>query len=61
MRKSPVPRLIGALVFALLAGLLVATWNPVDHAEAQLRADTHGIKRSLALAADKLAAIVRRA
>jgi hypothetical protein len=51
MRESATRRLFTATFFALLAGLLVAWCNPVDHLKAQLRADGHGIKLSLELAA----------
>ena len=52
MRESAAQRLFTATMFALLAGLLVALWNPVDHLKAQLRADGHGLKLSLELAAE---------
>ena len=51
MRESATRRLFIAAIFALLAGLLVAFWNPVDHVKSQLRADGHGLKTSLKIAA----------
>lgn len=55
MRDSAVKRRLAfALLFAALAGLIVAFWNPVDHVKADLRADTHGLKHSLKLAAHDL-------
>ncbi len=51
MRGPTARRLLFAAIFALLAGLLVAFVNPVDHVKADLRADTHGLKHSLSLAA----------
>lgn len=54
MRGPTRQRLLFATLFALLAGLIVAWSNPVDHVEADLRADTHGLKHSLSLAAHDL-------
>ena len=51
MRESATRRLFTAAIFALLAGMLVAFWNPVDHLKAQIRADGHGLKLSLKVAA----------
>lgn len=50
MRYSAGRRLAYALIFAILAGLAVAIWNPVDHVKADLRADTHGLRHSLHVA-----------
>ncbi len=54
MRGPTKRRLFFAALFALLAGFIVAWSNPVDHVEADLRADTHGLKHSLRLAAHDL-------
>lgn len=54
MRDSAGQRLAYALLFAVLAGLAVAFWNPVDHVKADLRADTHGLRHSLRVAAHDL-------
>jgi hypothetical protein len=54
MRGPSKQRLFYAALFALLAGALAAWANPVDHVKADLRADTHGLKHSLSLAAHDL-------
>ena len=54
MRESPIKRLVYAAIFSLLAGVLVAAYNPVDHVKADLRADTTGVRASLHLAAHDL-------
>lgn len=54
MRESAGRRLIFAALFALLAGALVALWNPMDHVKADLRADANGIRLSLELAAQAI-------
>ncbi|MET3723145.1 hypothetical protein [Sphingomonas trueperi] len=54
MRESPIKRLVYAAVFSLLAGVLVAAYNPVEHVKADLRADTTGVRASLHLAAHDL-------
>ncbi|WP_198162061.1 hypothetical protein [Sphingomonas sp. TDK1] len=50
MRESPVKRLVYAVFFSLLAGMLVAAYNPVEHVKADLRADTSGVQAGLHLA-----------
>lgn len=40
-------RLFTATVFALLAGAIVAVYNPVDHVKADLRGDAHGVKPAI--------------
>jgi len=60
MRESAARRLAWSVVFALLAGVAVALWNPVDHVRADLRADTHGFKLSLEVAAHALESCVSR-
>jgi len=37
-------------LFAVLAGIVVAFWNPVEHFKADLRADGQGFKFSIELA-----------
>lgn len=54
MRESPIKRLAYAAFFSLLAGVLVAAYNPVDHVKADLRADASGVQTSLHLAAHDL-------
>lgn len=54
MRGPTARRLLFAMVFAVVAGLIVAFANPVTHVESDLRADTHGLKHSLRLAAHDL-------
>ncbi|WP_010544951.1 hypothetical protein [Sphingomonas elodea] len=54
MRESPIKRLVYAAFFSLLAGVLVAAYNPVDHVKADLRADTSGVRTSLHLAVHDL-------
>lgn len=54
MRESPIKRLVYAAFFSLLAGVLVAAYNPVDHVKADIRADTSGVKTSLHLAVHDL-------
>lgn len=54
MRGPTARRLLFAAVFAMVAGLIVAFANPVNHVESDLRADTHGLKHSLRLAAHDL-------
>lgn len=51
MRESAGKRLAIATLFALLAGVAVALWNPMDHVKADLRADTQGLSISLEIAA----------
>lgn len=50
MRESPIKRLVYATFFSLLAGVLVAAYNPVEHVKADLRADASGVPASLHLA-----------
>lgn len=50
MRESAGRRLAFAMLFAVLAGLVVAFWNPIDHFKADLRADEQGFKFSIELA-----------
>ncbi|MEP9360578.1 hypothetical protein [Sphingomonas sp. KR3-1] len=50
MQESAGRRLAFAMAFALLAGLVVAFWNPVAHFKADLRADAQGFKFSIELA-----------
>jgi hypothetical protein len=54
MRESPFKRLVYAIFFSLLAGTLVAAYNPVDHVKADLRADASGVPASLHLAVHKI-------
>lgn len=54
MRESPIKRLVYAALFSLLAGVLVAAYNPVEHVKADLHADTSGVKTSLHLAVHDL-------
>ncbi|WP_404339063.1 hypothetical protein AB2M62_07660 [Sphingomonas sp. MMS12-HWE2-04] len=51
MRQSATRRFLVALIFALAMGALVAVWNPMDHVKSDLRADAHGLKSSLKVAA----------
>jgi hypothetical protein len=51
MRESARGRFGYALLFGALAGLVVAFYNPAPHIKADLRADGHGVKLSLELAA----------
>ncbi|MBN8813187.1 MULTISPECIES: hypothetical protein [Sphingomonas] len=50
MRESAGRRLAYAVLFAVLAGFVVAFWNPIDHLKADLRADGQGFKFSIELA-----------
>lgn len=50
MRESAGRRLAYAVLFAVLAGFVVAFWNPIDHLKADLRADGRGFKFSIELA-----------
>ncbi|MFS2109787.1 hypothetical protein ACCC88_08875 [Sphingomonas sp. Sphisp140] len=50
MRESAGRRLAFAMLFAVMAGLLVAFWNPIDGIKADLRADSQGFKFSIELA-----------
>jgi hypothetical protein len=50
MRESAGKRLAYAALFAFLAGLMVAFWNPIEHFKADLRADGQGFKFSIELA-----------
>ncbi len=50
MHESAGRRLAYALLFAVLAGIVVAFWNPVEHFKADLRADGQGFKFSIELA-----------
>ncbi|MDQ0251073.1 hypothetical protein J2W22_003137 [Sphingomonas kyeonggiensis] len=50
MGESAGRRLAFAMLFAVLAGLLVAFWNPIDGIKADLRADSQGFKFSIELA-----------
>ncbi|WP_165831150.1 hypothetical protein [Sphingomonas pokkalii] len=54
MRESPLKRLFYATFFALLAGGLVACYNPVEHVKADLRADSSGVESGLHLAVHDL-------
>ncbi|WP_169804434.1 MULTISPECIES: hypothetical protein [Sphingomonas] len=54
MRESPIKRVVYAAFFSLLAGVLVAAYNPVEHVKADLRADTSGVKAGLHLAVHDL-------
>lgn len=54
MRESPIKRLVYAAFFSLLAGVLVAAYNPVDHVKADLRADASGVPASMHLVIDDL-------
>ncbi|UYY78166.1 hypothetical protein [Sphingomonas sp. R1] len=54
MRESPIKRVVYAAFFSLLAGVLVAAYNPVEHVKADLRADTSGVRTSLHLAVHDL-------
>ena len=49
-----------AMVFAIIAGLVVAFWNPIDHFKADLRADEQGFKFSIELATHLLKEGVRK-
>ncbi|TGX56000.1 hypothetical protein E5A73_02490 [Sphingomonas gei] len=51
MRDSAGRRLAFATLFALIAGVLVHFYNPIDHIRADLRADGSGVKFSLEIAA----------
>ena len=53
MRNSAARRYAFALFFAVLAGLLVHFYNPIDHLKADLRADAQGLRITLELAADQ--------
>lgn len=50
MQDSVARRYLVSAIFALLAGALVAVWNPMDHVKADLRADTSGLRVSLEMA-----------
>lgn len=50
MRESAGRRLAYATLFAIVAGLIVAFWNPIEHFKADLRADGQGFKFSIELA-----------
>lgn len=54
MRESAGRRLAYAIFFALLAGLIVATYNPVQHLKADLHADASGLKLGLEVAANSV-------
>ncbi len=54
MRESAGRRLAYAVFFAILAGLIVAFWNPIEHFKADLRADGQGFKFSIELASHLL-------
>jgi hypothetical protein len=54
MRESAGRRLVFAALFAVIAGVLVHFYNPVDHVRADLRADGSGVKLSLEIAAHAL-------
>ncbi|WP_167693183.1 hypothetical protein [Sphingomonas azotifigens] len=54
MRESPIKRLVYAAFFSLLAGVLVAAYNPVDHVKADLRADASGVPASMHRVIDDL-------
>ncbi|NIJ18359.1 hypothetical protein FHS95_000028 [Sphingomonas naasensis] len=60
MRESAGRRLIFAILFALVAGVLVHFYNPVDHFRADLRADTNGVKLSLEIAAHAVEKVCAR-
>lgn len=60
MHESAGRRLVQAIFFALLAGLVVAFWNPIDHFKADLRADGQGFKFSIQLAAHAIEFCIRR-
>jgi hypothetical protein len=47
MRETAGRRLGFALLFALIAGVLVHFYNPFDHLRADLQADGRGMKLSL--------------
>ncbi|WP_448664467.1 hypothetical protein ACG3SL_07265 [Sphingomonas sp. CJ20] len=50
MQQSVARRYLNAAIFALLSGIAVAMWNPMDDVKASLRSDGHGLKTSLELA-----------
>jgi hypothetical protein len=50
MQESAGRRLAFAVLFAVLAGVIVAFWNPVQHVKADLRADEQGFSFSIELA-----------
>ena len=54
VRESAAKRYAYAAIFAILAGLLVALGNPMDHVKADLRADTEGVRFSLEVAAQAI-------
>ena len=60
MRESAGRRLIFATLFALVAGLMVHLYNPMDHMRADLRADAGGVKLSFEIAAHAIEACARR-
>jgi hypothetical protein len=60
MRESAGRRLAYAALFAVLAGLVVTLWNPIDHFKADLRADEQGFAFSIELATSLLKDGVKR-
>lgn len=54
MRDSAARRYAFALIFAILAGVLIHYYNPIDHLRADLRADTQGLRLSFEVASDVL-------
>ncbi|NYT40048.1 hypothetical protein HZY97_04720 [Sphingomonas sp. R-74633] len=54
MQESAGRRLAYAVLFAVLAGLVVTFWNPIDHFKADLRADEQGFTFSIELATNLL-------
>lgn len=55
MRDSPVRRLLTAVAFASLLGVLLAWANPVGRIKADLRADAQGFVMSLEYIAHNVA------
>ncbi len=52
MHESNAKRFASAAFFAMLAGVTVAFWNPMDSVKADLRSDSRGVTFGLHLAAD---------